>query len=110
MRHVYSHINFVYSSLLDAPISDEDSRYCKDVSIRHGMQTVRDFFINYNNTDVGPFLTALDRQIEVYRRLEVDLLKDRMSLPEITLKYLNMYRVRISSLFDHDQGELHSPP
>ena len=52
------------------------------------MTSLRDFLIYYNNKDVGPFLKALERQVQIYEDLGVDLLKDALSVPGITLKYM----------------------
>ena len=52
------------------------------------MKTLKDFLIWYNNKDVAPFLLALERQMEFYQSLGLDMLKDAISVPGLTLKYL----------------------
>ncbi|KAL8581672.1 hypothetical protein ACOMHN_049228 [Nucella lapillus] len=52
------------------------------------MKTLKDFLIHYNAKDVGPFLEALQKQIELYRELGLDMLKDAIGVPGLTLRYL----------------------
>ena len=54
---------------------------------REGMTSLKDLLIFYNNSDVVPFLKALDRQVLVYRDNDLDMLKDAPSLPGLGLKY-----------------------
>jgi G:T-mismatch repair DNA endonuclease (very short patch repair protein) len=52
-----------------------------------GMKTVRDLLTYYNNCDVGPFLTALENQVAVYNAMGLDMLKDAVTLPGLSLRY-----------------------
>jgi hypothetical protein len=76
-----------YSSLKKTNISEEDYAYCQRVWTDHGMTSLRQFLSWYNTLDVTPFLEALEKQISMYQELGVDLLKDGISVPGITLKY-----------------------
>lgn len=42
----------------------------------------------FSNRDVVPFLEALQKQSDFYRNLDIDMLKDGISVPGLTLKYL----------------------
>ncbi|GFN84136.1 hypothetical protein PoB_001064200 [Plakobranchus ocellatus] len=74
------------------------------------MKTMKDFLIYYNKKDVGPFLCALEKQIAIYQTLGVDLLKDGLSVPGITLKYMfkTIESKAIFSLFSEEEKDLHS--
>ena len=52
------------------------------------MNTLRDFLMWYNNKDVVPFLQALDKQSRFYQTLGLDMLKDGIGVPGLTLCYL----------------------
>lgn len=55
------------------------------------MKNLKAFLIWYNNKDGIQFLLALQKQFDCYADLGVDLFKDAISVPGITLRYL--YRV-----------------
>ena len=99
-----------YSTLREKGISDEDYDFCRSVWRERGMTTFRDFLVWYNNLDVVPFLEALDKQAEFYQGLGLDLLKDGLGIPGLTLRYLfqtlpgDMY----FSLINHKHRDLHS--
>ena len=42
----------------------------------------------YNNGDVVPFLEALDKQFAFYKQQNIDMFKDGVSVPGLTLIYL----------------------
>jgi len=42
----------------------------------------------YNNLDVGPFLESLEKIRDFYATLSIDIFKDAVSLPDVSLKYL----------------------
>ena len=52
------------------------------------MTTLRDFLIWYNNRDVVPFLEAIDKQFAFYQQQHIDMFKDGISVPGLTLLYL----------------------
>ena len=54
---------------------------------QHGMKTLRDLLIFYNNMDVCPFLKALENQLLTYRSMGLDLLKDACTLPGLSLRF-----------------------
>ena len=51
------------------------------------MTTLRDFLIWYNNRDVVPFLEAIDTQFAFYQQQHIDMFKDGISIPGLTLLY-----------------------
>ena len=52
------------------------------------MKTVRDYLIRYNNRDVQPFVEVLEKIAVTYREKGIDLFKDGISVPGLTMKYL----------------------
>ncbi|KAL8570241.1 hypothetical protein ACOMHN_029941 [Nucella lapillus] len=77
-----------HSSLKNTNITEEEYRQCQSAWAEHNMTSLKDFLVWYNNKDVVPFLQALQTQIAMYSSLNIDLLKDGISVPGITLKYL----------------------
>ena len=52
------------------------------------MQTFADWLCYYNNLDVAPDLEALDKMRAFYTEKGIDILKDAVSLPGVSLHYL----------------------
>ena len=52
------------------------------------MKTFADWLEYYNNLGVGPFLEALEKMRRFYSGLDVDIFKDAVSLPGVSLQYL----------------------
>ena len=52
------------------------------------MKTMRDFLMWYNNRDVTPFLEAIYKQFTFYRHRDIDMFKDGISVPDLTLLYM----------------------
>ena len=52
------------------------------------MTTLREFLVWYNNRDVVPFLEAIDKQFAFYQQQHIDMFKDGISVPGLTLLYL----------------------
>ena len=52
------------------------------------METFRDFLVWYNNRDVVPFLEAIDKMCEFWQDRNIDMFKDGVSVPGLTMKYL----------------------
>ncbi|KAL8562364.1 hypothetical protein ACOMHN_066078 [Nucella lapillus] len=76
------------STLKNENIDEKDYAYCTRVWRDNGMKSLKDFLIWYNNKDVVPFLLGLEKQTLFYATLGVDMLKDAISVPGLTLKYL----------------------
>ncbi len=77
-----------YSKLNDTNITEEEYAYCQQVWRDHQMTTFRDFLIWYNNRDVQPFVEAVEKQFAFFRERGLDMFKDGISVPGLTMKYL----------------------
>jgi len=49
---------------------------------------MRDMLVYYNNLSVEPFLTAVDTSTSFYKERHIDMMKDGISLPGLTLMYM----------------------
>ena len=78
-----------YSSLKGGiTISEEEyQNFCDEFSKR-GCVTMKDWLKEYNLADVKPFIEALERTREQYYPDEIDLLKDAVSIPGISMMYV----------------------
>ncbi|BFZ13860.1 hypothetical protein BsWGS_16899 [Bradybaena similaris] len=99
-----------YSKLKNANISEEEYAECQKVWAKHKMATLKDFLKWYNNKDVVPFLAALEKQVAFYGAHGVDMFKDAISVPGITLKFLfkTLPRGVMFSLCSEKQKALHT--
>ena len=52
------------------------------------MSTFKDFLVWYNNLDVVPFLEIVEKMSQFWQERKIDMLKDGVSVPGLTLKYL----------------------
>ena len=77
-----------FSRLKKEGISDEDFASCQEAWCDNGMTTLRDFLVWYNNRDVVPFLQAIDTQFAFYQQRGIDMFKQGISVPGLTLLYL----------------------
>ena len=98
-----------FSSLTNSNISEEDYQYCKNLWEENEMQTFRDFLIWYNNLDVQPFCDALEKRCLFWKDKNIDMLRQGISKPAVTLTYL--FTILESgiffSLFDENNKDLH---
>ena len=78
-----------YSSLKGGiTISQEQyQNFCDEFSKR-GCETMEDWLQEYNLADVKPFIEALEKTREQYYPDEIDLLKDAVSIPGISMTYV----------------------
>ena len=77
-----------FSRLTNEGISDEDYARCQAVWRANEMKTLREYLVWYNNRDVTPFLEAIDKQAAFYHDQHIDIFKDGISVPGLTLLYL----------------------
>ena len=77
-----------YSRLKNEGISDTDYAACQAVWRDNGMETLREYLIWYNNRDVTPFLDAIAKQAGFYKQQNIDMFKDGISVPGISLLYM----------------------
>ena len=77
-----------FSQLKNEGISDTDYAACQAVWGDNQMTTMRDYLVWYNNRDVTPFLDAIAKQFAFYRDRDIDMFKDGISVPGLSLLYL----------------------
>ena len=77
-----------FSRLKNEGISNDDYARCQAVWRDNGMKTLREYLIWYNNRDVTPFLQAIDKQFAFYRDRDIDMFKDGISVPGLSLLHL----------------------
>ena len=58
---------------------------CQRLFEEKGMQTFADWLRYYNNLDVGPGLEALEKVRTFYTEKRIDILKDAVSIPGVSL-------------------------
>ena len=66
---------------------EEYQNFCDEFSKR-GCVTMEDWLQEYNLADVTPFIQALEKTREQYYPDEIDLLKDAVSIPGISMTYV----------------------
>ena len=78
-----------YSSLKGGiTISQEEYQNFRDEFRKRGCETMKDWLKEYNLADVTPFIEALEKTREQYYPDEIDLLKDAVSIPGISMMYV----------------------
>ena len=60
---------------------------CKRVFQERGMKTFGDWLEYYNNLDVTSFLETLEKMKAYYTKLGVDIFKDAVTLPGVSMQY-----------------------
>ena len=80
---------------------------CHRIFKERGMQTFGDWLEYYNNLDVAPFLEALQKMKEFYTSLGIDILKDAVSLPGVSEKYI--LRKTLQPRWGYKPPELYAP-
>ena len=98
-----------YSSLTRQTISKEDYKLCQDVWNKEQMQTFKDYLIHYNNKDVQPFIAAIQKHSEFFIERGIDMFKDGVTLPGLTLRFLfqNIQQNTPYILFNKSDGDIH---
>ena len=98
-----------YSSLKNTNITDQEYIYCQQVWEENEMSTFKDFLVWYNNLDVVPFLEAVEKMSQFWQERKIDMFKDGISVPGLTLKYLFSYLSPQTyfSLFDKANSDLY---
>ena len=61
---------------------------CKKAFREKGMKTFKDWVCYYNNLDVAPGLEALEKMKNFYTEKGIDIMKDAVSIPGVSLHYL----------------------
>ena len=98
-----------YSSLKNKNITEEEYAYCQQVWEENEMSTFKDFLVWYNNLDVVPFLEAVEKMSQFWQERKIDMFKDGISVPGLTLKYLFLFldKQTYFSLFDKANSDLY---
>ena len=98
-----------YSSLTKTLISEEDYQTCLQTWNDQKMTTLKDWLVFYNNLDVKPFLEALEKQVEFYRTLGIDMAKDAVGTPGIAMRFLfsSMKQGDFFSLVNEREKDMH---
>jgi G:T-mismatch repair DNA endonuclease (very short patch repair protein) len=73
---------------LNENISAEDYQLCQRVWEDNDMKTMKEFLTWYNNKDVEPMLEAIDKMFQFNQNRHIDMFKDGISVPGLTLKYM----------------------
>ena len=78
-----------YSQLRNSfALTPSEYEECKRVFQERGMQTFGDWLEYYNNLDVTPFLETLEKMKAFYTKLGIDIFKDAVSLPGVSMQYI----------------------
>ena len=92
-----------YSSLKGGiTISQEEYQNFCDEFRKRGCETMKDWLKEYNLADVEPFIEALEKTREQYYPDEIDLLKDAVSIPGISMTYVLNKALKIKKKSDPD--------
>ena len=92
-----------YSSLKDGiTISQEEYQNFCDEFHKRGCVTMKDWLKEYNLADVEPFIEALEKTRKQYYPDEIDLLKDAVSIPGISMTYVLNKALKMKKKSDPD--------
>ena len=98
-----------FSRLKNEGISNDDYARCQAVWRDNGMTTLRDFLVWYNNRDVIPFLEAIAKQFAFYHDRGIDMFKDGISVPGLSLLHLfnDLPNDTYFTVFNRTNSDLH---
>ena len=98
-----------YSRLKNEGISNDDYARCQAVWRDNGMETLREYLIWYNNRDVTPFLDAIAKQAGFYKHQNIDMFKDGISVPGLSLLHLfnDLPNDTYFTVFNRTNSDLH---
>ena len=98
-----------FSRLKNEGISNDDYVRCQAVWRDNGMETLREYLIWYNNRDVTPFLDAIAKQFAFYRDRDIDMFKDGISVPGLSLLYMfnNLPKDTFFTVFNNTNKDAH---
>ena len=77
-----------HSTLSNTDITIEQYECCQCVWDANNMTSFRDFLVWYNNLDVVPFLEAIEKMSTFWKERSINMFKDGVSVPGLTMKYL----------------------
>ena len=98
-----------YSQLKNEGISNDDYARCQAVWRDNGMETLREYLMWYNNRDVTPFLDAIAKQAGFYKHQNIDMFKDGISVPGLSLLHLfnDLPNDTYFTVFNRTNSDLH---
>ena len=98
-----------FSRLKNEGISNDDYARCQAVWRDNGMSTLRDFLVWYNNRDVIQFLEAIAKQFAFYHDRGIDMFKDGISVPGLSLLHLfnDLPNDTYFTVFNRTNSDLH---
>ena len=98
-----------FSRLKNEGISNDDYARCQAVWRDNGVETMRDYLIWYNNRDATPFLEAISKQFAFYRDRDIDMFKDGISVPGLSLLHLfnDLPNDTFFTIFNQTNSDLH---
>lgn len=82
------------SKLKNTSCSTNEYKRVEWVWNHYKMKSIKDLLIWYNSLDVKPFVLAVQKQRELYRTFDLDMLMDGVSLPSLAEKvmYQTLYK------------------
>ena len=95
-----------YSSLKGELSSQEYEEFVREFYAR-GCATMMDWLREYNLADVIPFIEALDKTRKQYYPDEIDMLKDAVSIPGISMTYV--LNKALTEKATAEENELYAP-
>ena len=98
-----------FSRLKNEGISNDDYARRQAVWRDNGMETLREYLIWYNNRDVVPFLDAIAKQFAFYQDRGIDMFKDGISVPGLSLRHLfnDLPNDTFFTIFNQTNSDLH---
>ena len=98
-----------FSRLKNEGISNDDYARCQAVWRDNGMETLREYLIWYNNRDVTPFLDDIAKQAGFYKQHNIDMFKDGISVPGLSLLHLfnDLPNDTYFTVFNRTNSDLH---
>jgi hypothetical protein len=96
-----------YSTLKKGNISAEDYQLCQKVWDDNNMTTMKEFLTWHNNQDLETLLEAIDKMYRYYQNQNVDIFKEGISVPGLTLQYMFQDLPDYSTLPDEKNKDLY---
>ena len=98
-----------FSRLKNEGISNDDYARCQAVWRNNQMTTMRDYLVWYNNRDVTSFLEAIAKQFAFYHDRGIDMFKDGISVPGLSLLHLfnDLPNDTYFTVFNRTNSDLH---
>ena len=98
-----------FSRLKNEGISNDDYARCQAVWCNNQITTMREYLVWYNNRDVTPFLEAIAKQFAFYHDRGIDMFKDGISVPGLSLLHLfnDLSNDTYFTVFNRTNSDLH---